>query len=119
MRVYNIEKGELFTDIDTYYDKENNKIDVYSSVNWSAENEEEYNRKEGIINNWVYEDDLVIAHAWCDVSGFDYWVVRQEEPNYVSIDVVLKKDVKDYTQEEQQKIRDIIIEADEYFKEKL
>jgi hypothetical protein len=119
MKNYNIITGELFTGLDTSYDAEANKIDVYSSVSWSADTEEKYKEKEAIINNWSYEDDLCKANAWCDISGFNYWVIQQEEDNYVSIDVCLKKAPELYTQEEMQKLRDIIIEADNYFEENL
>ena len=113
MKEYNILTGELFTDLDTPFDKENNKIDVYSSIHWTAETDEEYIEKEKFIDNWKYEDDLVEAYAWYDVSGFDYWVLQQEDENYVSIDVILKKSAEQYSQEEMQKIREIIITADE------
>ena len=93
---YNIQKGILMTDLDTPYDEENNKIDVYSSVYWTSNNEEDYIRKENLIDEYKVENDLVKINAWCDVSGYDYWVIQQEEENYVSIDVVLKKNAKDY-----------------------
>ena len=119
MTPYDIKTGHLGTDLDTLFDNEGNKIDVYSSVYWTAESEKEYTRKETIINEWSYEDDLVKAYAWCDVSGYDYWVVREKDTNYVSIDIVLKKNVNDYSQEDLIKIREIIINADEYFQTEL
>ena len=112
---HNIRKGTLYTDLDTPYDEEGNKIDVYSSVYWSAENEEGYDRKENPINNYKFENDSVSISAWCDCSGYDYWVVQQEEENYVSIDVLLKKQPEEYSQEEMEEIRELIIKADNYF----
>lgn len=119
MKIYSIEKGELHTDLDTPYDEESNKIDVYCSVNWSGENEEDYERKEDIINTWCYEDDLIIMSAWCDISGYNYWVIQQEESNYVSIDVMLKKLPSEYTQTEIEKISNSIFTANLYFEESL
>ena len=29
---------------------------------------------------------------WCDVSGYDYWIVRQEEGNYIQISVSFKQE---------------------------
>lgn len=115
MKNYNIREGYLYTDLDAPYDEESNKIDVYTSVYWTADTEKEYNNKERIINDYSYEDDLVKLVAWCDTSGYDYWVVQQGEDNYVSIDVYLKKDVDLYTQEEIINISVIIDNADEYF----
>ena len=116
---YNLREGDLKTDLDTLYDEEGNKIDVYSSVYWTGESKEDYEAKEKIIEDFKVENDLVEIFAWCDVSGYNYWVLQQEEFNYVSIDVVLKKSPEEYTQEEIQQIRDMIIEADDYFTSKL
>ena len=115
MKEFDIVSGRLFTDLDTPYDEESNKIDVYSSVNWTAETEEEYAKKEEIINQYKVENDLFTLSAWCDISGFHYWVIQQEETNYVSIDVYLKKQPNEYTQEECQIISKAIIDADNYF----
>ena len=112
---YNIEKGQLFADVDCEYDKENNKIDVYGTMYWTADDEEEYKAKEKIINDYIFENDLVKIYAWCDISGYDYWVIQQEEENYVSIDVILKKPVGEYTQNEIRQISDWIGIADDYF----
>ena len=112
---YNIQKGHLNADVDCQYDKESNKIDMYGSSSWWADTEEEYKEKEELINNWNYEDDLIKAFAWCDISGYDYWIIQQEERNYLSIDVYLKKPVEDYTQEEIQYISELIREWDDYF----
>lgn len=119
MKEYNILTGQLFTDVDTLYDKESNKIDVYSSVYWTADSESEYERKENIIFNYKFENNLCKVKAWCDISGYKYWVLQQEEENYVSIDVMLLKPAEEYTQEEMIQLRDIIIEADDYFQKEL
>lgn len=116
---YSILENRLYADVDTMYDSDANKIDVYSSVSWSAETERDYKDKEELIDSWSVENELFKAYAWCDISGFDYWVIQQEEPNYVSIDFELKKQPEEYTQEEMQQIRDAIIKADQYFEEKL
>lgn len=112
---YNIRKGLLYNGLDCPYDEENNKIDVYSSVSWSAETPEAYETKENIINQFSYEDDLIKANAWCDVSGYEYWVIKQEEPNYVSIDVCLKKNPDQYTQFELKSISLLISKWNEEF----
>ena len=114
-----ITENNLRIDLDTPYDKESNKIEVYSSVYWTAENEEEYNQKEKLIDDYKVDNDLFSLNCWCDISGFNYWVIQQEEENYVSIDVCLKKDVLDYTEEEIELIKEAIIKADDYFQTNL
>ena len=116
---YDILTGKLGTDLDTPFDIDGNKIDVYGSAYWTANTKKQYEAKEKIISEYKKETDLFSLYAWCDVSGFNYWVKQQEEDNYVSIDVVLKKLPHEYSQAEIQIIRDVIIEADEYFIEKL
>jgi hypothetical protein len=114
-----ITEDNLRLGLDAPYNKESNKIDVYSSVYWTAENEEEYIEKEDIINNYKIENELFTLYSWCDVSGFDYWVIQLEEENYVSIDVVLKKDVLDYTEKEIETIKTAIWNADNFFQMEL
>jgi len=103
----------LKCDINWEFDHENNKIDVYGSSNWGAKDKQSYDAQEALINAFKIDNDLVKINCWCDISGYDYWMVKKEESNYVSIDVVLKKN--EYTNEEIQQIRELIIEADEYF----
>ena len=119
MELYNILTGNLYSYLDTPYDKENNKIDVYCSAHWTADNEEEYQTKEDLIHAYENETELFSMSCWCDISGYDYWVIQQGEENYVSIDVCLKKQPKEYSQEEMQLIRDAIVEADYYFENNL
>jgi len=114
-----IESSNLKLDLDCPYNKEENQIEVYSSVYWTAETEKEYEAKEKIIADYIIDTDLFLLVSWCDCSGFDYWVIKQEEENYVSIDVVLKKAVEDYTQAEIDIIKEAITVADEYFTDKL
>ena len=114
-----IKTGFLGIDLDTVYDAESNKIDVYTSVNWTADNESEYNKKEQIIYDYRIVNDLFELVCWCDISGYNYWVIQQEETNYVSIDVYLKKGVDEYTQQEIQFIANEISKADDYFLNKL
>ena len=107
----------LRPDCDWVLDEENNKIDVYSSRYWGCSTEEQYKKNEELIRDYKVDNDLVSIFSWCDISGFNYWMVQQEEDNYVSIDVVLKKE--SYTDEEVVKINELIIEADNYFLYKL
>lgn len=99
--------------IDADFEIEDNVIGVYGSAQWGATNENDYIRQEKIIDNYERAGNGWKLNAWCDISGFNYWMIQQEESNYVSIDVVLTKD--NYTDEEINEIRDAIINADVYF----
>lgn len=102
---------------DWLIDEEGHKIDVYSSCYWSEDNEAAYQKSEELIRNYKIDNDLVEIFAWCDISGYHYHVIEREEDNYVSIDVVLKKE--EYTDEEITTISQLIDIADEYFVNKL
>jgi hypothetical protein len=99
------------------YTFEDNLMQVYGSSNWSAETKEEYERFQSLIEQYKYEDELCIISAWCDISGFNYWVLQQQESNYVSIDVTFKKD--SYSLDELSSVADQIIMCDNYFLEQL
>jgi type I site-specific restriction endonuclease len=103
----------LRCDVDWQLDQEENKIDVYGSSCWGAKDKQSYDAQEALIDAFKIDNDLVKVNCWCDISGYDYWMVDQEESNYVSIDVYLKK--KEYTDEEVVQIREVIIETDNYF----
>jgi hypothetical protein len=108
----------LDTGMDLFYNESENKIDVYTNVDWRADTKEEYDKKEKVINDYVIKNDLFELCAWCDGSGFEYWG-KQEDSNYVSLNVILKKDAEQYTQDEMVKIKEAIIEADQYLDKKL
>lgn len=103
----------LKLDCDWVLDDEGKKIDVYGTPYWTADTEKDYQHQEELINAYNVSNSLITISAWCDISGFDYWVIQQEESNYVSYDVILLKDV--YTDDEVLEINRLIIEADLYF----
>jgi len=61
--------------------------DYHTNVNWSAENKKEYERIESKINDIDYKTEKLRVYGWFDVSGYDYWVNKQEEPNYLMLTV--------------------------------
>ena len=112
---YDILTGNLYTDLDTPYYVKDNCINVYLNVNWTGEDATDYLRKEKLINDYKVENELFSMVSWCDVTGYHYWVIQQEETNYVSVDLYLKKQPNEYTEQEMILIRDSIIEAESYF----
>jgi hypothetical protein len=119
MKNYDIKTGLLYTDSDAVYNKNENAIEVYTFIDWTADNEVDYVKKENIISDYKVENDLFNLVCWFDISGYEHWVIQQEETNYVSIDVYLKKNVDDYIQEEMKQISEAIIKAESYLEDKL
>lgn len=58
---------------------------------WTAETKREYQSIEKRISKIGAKRAAYEIYAWCDTSGFDYWVRRQQEPNYIQISVSLKR----------------------------
>lgn len=72
-------------DLRLHYDGEG------SLFSWTALNEDDYSDIETKIDVIGSKHKAFDVYAWCDISGFDYWVRRQEEPNYIQISVSFNK----------------------------
>lgn len=72
--------GDL-SDLRLHYDN-----DMFS---WTAKTEELYKAKEKDIDAIEFKGEGWEMYAWCDVSGFGYWVERMGEDNYIQISVRL------------------------------
>ena len=60
--------------------------------NWGFDSEKDYEEQEKQINDFVIDNEYYTVYMWCDVSGYDYWIVRQEEGNYIQISVSFKQE---------------------------
>lgn len=77
--------------VDARGEGEHFHLDSDSMHPWTAKTAKEYKAIEKRINKIGTKNKAFHVYAWYDVSGFDYWVRRQCEPNYIQISVVLKK----------------------------
>ena len=79
--------------LDIIINKENNThyIEIYGLPNWGALNKKEYEEQEKFLSELYIEDESYTMHASYDVSGFDYWMIKQEEPNYININIEIKE----------------------------
>jgi len=110
-----MKKPEFNLDLD--YDFEGTTINVYGSAYWGADNESDYKRQEKLIDDYRKQLSCGDLHVWCDISGYNYWMVQQEEANYISITVNLNVD--DLTADQITEIENAIIEADGFMTENL
>ena len=79
--------------LDIIINKENNThyIEIYGLPNWGALNKKEYEEQEKFLSELYIEDESYTMYASYDVSGFDYWMIKQEEPNYININIEIKE----------------------------
>ena len=79
--------------LDIIINKENNThyIEIYGLPNWGALNKKEYEKQEKFLSELYIEDESYTMYASYDVSGFVYWMIKQEEPNYININMEIKE----------------------------
>lgn len=90
-------------------DGESLHLDADSMYHWTAESKKEYRAIEKRIDKIGKKYKAFEVYAWCDISGYDYWVKRQEEPNYIQISVKLNK--KKLTQIEIERLKQALEDA--------
>lgn len=66
-------------------------FDIYPKYQWSAPTRREYETIEAKISNFEATGDGWRLYAWCDVSGFEYWMLKQREPNYIQFTLEFTK----------------------------
>ena len=83
--------------LDVIIDKDENTYDVeiYSYLNWGSIIKEEYEKQENILDSLFVETKKYAMYASYDVSGFEYWMLKQEEPNYLNIVLSISEDIND------------------------
>lgn len=83
---------EIITSLNFDGDKEDKRLHLEYDVRWCEIDEQEYKNVEREIDNYCIKRENYLVYAWCDVSGWDYWMNRQEEENYIQISVSFSKD---------------------------
>jgi hypothetical protein len=72
-------------------EKDNKYLDIVESFSWSAKKEKKYYK----ITNQIDELEVLgngwRIYCWYDISGYDYWVKQQEEPNYIEVTISFDK----------------------------
>lgn len=75
-------------------DGDDNDLRLHSSESyrWSADNKKDYDTCAANIDAIKFKGKGWEIYAWCDISGFDYWVVKQEETNYIQLTIAFDED---------------------------
>lgn len=76
------------------------RLHCEESFRWGAKEEKDYKAAEKEIDNIHYKGKGWEIYGWYDVSGFDYWMKRQEETNYIQLTVAFDKDTVDESEVE-------------------
>jgi hypothetical protein len=109
--------SKIIKDLDISVNVEDQIIDVYGTSNWGADNMEDYEKQEALIDEYKLQGECFSIYTWYDISGYDYWMKEQEEANYLSIGVNVWK--SELTEEDIKSIAEAIEETDLYFINKL
>ena len=105
----------LITEVIFDGDLEDKRLHLEPSINWWEEDKLEYEKVEEKIQNFSIERPKYTVYAWCDVSGFNYWIKQQEECNYIQISVVFSVD--DITLDEVKQLEKDIDKAYNHFQD--
>lgn len=112
--VTDFEQIKLRLDCNTQYNKDSNQLDLYTSFDWSAASQEEYDEKAKFLDGISLENELYDIYAWYDISGYDYWVIQQQESNHTMVTVTFK--VTELTSEQIEQLRsdceDVLIQIE-------
>jgi hypothetical protein len=76
-------------------DPEDLRLHHEERFNWGADNKKDYDKAAEEIENLTYSGKGWTVYATHDVSGFDYWMNKQQEQNYIMIAVMFDKDTID------------------------
>lgn len=66
-------------------------LDLDDLFHWTTKTKARYETIEKRINKIGKKTKAFTIYAWCDVSGFNYWVKKQKESNYIQISISLHK----------------------------
>lgn len=73
-------------------DNGDNSLDVEQNDYWSRDTEEEYNNITNKLDKINIKGKGYKIYVWYDVSGFHYWVIKQQEENYAQITISFDND---------------------------
>ena len=73
-------------------DKSDSRLHYDNLYSWGFDSEKDYEEQEKEINDFVIDNEYYTVYMWCDVCGYDYWIIRQEEGNYIQISVSFKQE---------------------------
>lgn len=115
IKIENLEEAlkKLVKDLDLTVEVDEKLIDIYGSCYWGADNLEDYEKQEALISDYKVQGEFFSVYAWCDISGYNYWMKQQEEANYVSIGINVWK--TELTEDEVKQLAEAIETADLYF----
>jgi hypothetical protein len=87
-------------DLDLEYDGDETDLRLHGreKLNWGAETAAEYEEATNAIDAISYKGNGWEVYATYDVSGFDYWMMQQEEPNYINMTIMFDNDTVDVTE---------------------
>ena len=87
-------------DLDLEYDGDETDLRLHGEekLNWGAETAAEYEEATNAIDAISYKGNGWEVYATYDVSGFDYWMMQQEEQNYLTMTIMFDNNTVDVTE---------------------
>ena len=87
-----VKLAEVLTKENSFYithdgDKTDLRLHLDNSFYWGAKKETAYKKACKEIDNIKNKGNGWFLYCWYDVSGFDYWMKKEQEQNYVQISI--------------------------------
>lgn len=94
MKYYNLVEILNKRNLHMTFDGDKTDLRLHSDeiFNWGAKGKRNYNKAEKEIDAIEFKGPGWQVYAGFDVSGFDYWMKRMEETNYVQITIAFDKE---------------------------
>lgn len=73
-------------------DKKDLRLHSSDNFSWGAKTKREYLAACKAIDKIEYKGDGWKLYAWYDVSGYEYWMKNQQEPNYIQLSISFDSD---------------------------
>lgn len=72
-------------------DKTDFRLHSENHILWFEKDQKEYEKIEKLIDKYEVSKEHYHIYAWCDISGYDYWINQQKEENYIQLSVMFNK----------------------------
>ena len=91
IKFYDIIHSNEFKDLVFDGDKKDKRLHLAETLTFFISEKEEYENVENELITTEKHGNGYTVYAWCDISGYDYWINQEQECNYIQISVAFNK----------------------------
>jgi len=84
-----VDRLQKKVDCDIVHGENDSFFDFYTNINWGADSIEAWNTCQNLISDYRREYRGFKVSCSCDISSYEYFMVDQLEPNYLTITITI------------------------------